>query len=39
MKTEHSKMLIFHTDPSALTDALEQWQAPTVTKWIGPKVV
>lgn len=39
MKTEHSEMLIFHTDPSALIDALEQWQAPTVTKWIGPKVV
>jgi uncharacterized protein (TIGR00730 family) len=35
MKTEHSEMLIFHTDPSALIDALEQWQAPTVTKWIG----
>jgi len=39
MKAEHSEMLIFHTDPSALIDALEQWQAPTVTKWIGPKVV
>lgn len=36
MKTEHSEMLIFNTDPSALIDALEQWQAPTVTKWIGP---
>jgi uncharacterized protein (TIGR00730 family) len=39
MKAEHSEMLIFHTDPSALIDALEQWQAPTVTKWIGPKDV
>ncbi|KPH01566.1 LOG family protein [Pseudomonas sp. RIT-PI-q] len=36
MKTEHSEMLIFNTDPCALIDALEQWQAPTVTKWIGP---
>jgi FMN-dependent NADH-azoreductase len=23
-------------DPCALIDALEQWQAPTVTKWIDP---
>ncbi|VVO35556.1 TIGR00730 family Rossman fold protein [Pseudomonas fluorescens] len=37
MKAEHSEMLIFNTDPSALIDALEQWQAPTVTKWIGPQ--
>jgi len=36
MKAEHSEMLIFNTDPSALIDALVQWQAPTVTKWIGP---
>lgn len=36
MKAEHSEMLIFNTDPAALIDALEQWQAPTVTKWIGP---
>ncbi|MDB5980224.1 MAG: Cytokinin riboside 5-monophosphate phosphoribohydrolase [Pseudomonas sp.] len=35
MKTEHSQMLIFNTDPSALIDALEQWQAPTVSKWIS----
>lgn len=35
MKTEHSQMLMFNTDPAALLDALEQWQAPTVTKWIG----
>ncbi|VVO45093.1 TIGR00730 family Rossman fold protein [Pseudomonas fluorescens] len=34
MKSEHSQMLIFDTDPSALIDALEQWQAPTVGKWI-----
>ena len=36
MKTEHSEMLLFDTDPSALIDALEQWQAPAVTKWMGP---
>ncbi|NUU39297.1 TIGR00730 family Rossman fold protein [Pseudomonas sp. C2B4] len=36
MKTEHSEMLMFDTDPSVLIDALERWQAPTVTKWIGP---
>jgi hypothetical protein len=35
MKTDHSEMLNFQTDPSALIDALEQWQAPTVNKWIG----
>lgn len=36
MKTEHSDMLIFDTDPATLIDALEQWQAPVVNKWIGP---
>ncbi|MFJ2688476.1 TIGR00730 family Rossman fold protein [Pseudomonas sp. NPDC087342] len=36
MKTEHSDMLIFNTDPAALIDALEQWQAPTINKWIAP---
>lgn len=36
MKIEHSEMLIFNADPAALLDALEQWQAPTVTKWITP---
>jgi uncharacterized protein (TIGR00730 family) len=36
MKTEHSEMLILDTDPVALLDALEQWRAPTVSKWIGP---
>ncbi|TPG73938.1 TIGR00730 family Rossman fold protein [Pseudomonas arsenicoxydans] len=35
MKTEHRDMLIFNPDPAALIDALELWQAPTVTKWIG----
>ncbi|MGE8143969.1 TIGR00730 family Rossman fold protein [Pseudomonas frederiksbergensis] len=38
MKTEHSEMLIFDTEPAALIDALEQWQAPSVNKWIGPAV-
>lgn len=36
MKAEHSEMLILDNDPVALIDALERWQAPTVTKWIGP---
>ncbi|WP_213941389.1 TIGR00730 family Rossman fold protein [Pseudomonas sp. dw_612] len=36
MKTEHNEMLIFDTEPAALIDALEQWQAPSVNKWIGP---
>lgn len=36
MKTEHSEMLIFGTEPAALIDALEQWRAPSVNKWIGP---
>lgn len=36
MKTEHSDMLIFDTEPAALIDALEHWQAPSVNKWIGP---
>lgn len=36
MKTEHSEMLILDTDPAALIDALEQWQPPSVNKWIGP---
>jgi uncharacterized protein (TIGR00730 family) len=36
MKVEHSEMLIFNADPCALLDALELWQAPTVTKWIEP---
>ncbi|MBT2372319.1 TIGR00730 family Rossman fold protein [Pseudomonas fluorescens] len=36
MKVEHSQMLIFNSDPGALLDALERWQAPVVTKWIEP---
>ena len=36
MKAEHSQMLIVETDPATLIDALKNWQAPTVTKWIEP---
>ncbi|WP_419710047.1 TIGR00730 family Rossman fold protein [Pseudomonas sp. NFX224] len=39
MKTEHSEMLVFDTDPMALIDALERWQAPTVKKWIGTPAI
>jgi uncharacterized protein (TIGR00730 family) len=39
MRTQHSEMLVYDTDPTALIDALERWQAPTVTKWIGAPVV
>lgn len=34
MKAEHRDMLIVDSDPAALIDALERWQAPTVNKWI-----
>lgn len=37
MKAEHSDMLIFDADPCRLLDTLEQWQAPTVNKWIEPQ--
>jgi len=36
MKVEHSQMLMFNEDPGALIDALEQWQAPVVSKLIEP---
>ncbi|NVZ94777.1 TIGR00730 family Rossman fold protein [Pseudomonas sp. D6002] len=36
MKVEHSRMLMFNEDPGALIDALEQWQAPVVSKLIEP---
>lgn len=35
MKAEHSRMLMIDKDPAALIDALEQWQPPSTTKWIG----
>ena len=38
MKTAHSEMLVFDADPATLIDALEEWQAPTVSKWISPLV-
>jgi predicted Rossmann-fold nucleotide-binding protein len=36
MKVEHSQLLMFNEDPGALIDALEQWQAPMVSKLIEP---
>lgn len=34
MKVEHRDMIIIEADPGQLLTALENWQAPTVTKWI-----
>lgn len=36
MKAEHRDMVVIEAQPAALLDALAQWQAPTVTKWITP---
>ncbi|WP_442799674.1 TIGR00730 family Rossman fold protein [Pseudomonas sp. HN11] len=36
MKAEHNQMLIVEDNPGALLDALGQWQAPLVNKWIEP---
>ncbi|PJK33388.1 TIGR00730 family Rossman fold protein [Pseudomonas sp. S10E 269] len=36
MKAEHRQMLIVEDNPGALLDALGQWQAPVVNKWIEP---
>ncbi|MGY2293048.1 LOG family protein [Pseudomonas sp. SDO528_S397] len=36
LKVEHHQMLILQHDPGALLDALEQWQAPVVSKLIAP---
>lgn len=36
MKPEHRDMVVIETDPEALLDALLDWQAPTVDKWITP---
>lgn len=36
IKAQHSEMIIFETDPAALFDALEYWQAPDAGKWINP---
>lgn len=35
MKAEHRDMLVLNSAPGALLDQLQQWTAPTVTKWIG----
>jgi uncharacterized protein (TIGR00730 family) len=35
MKAEHRDMLVLDAAPQALLDRLQQWVAPTVTKWIG----
>ncbi|WP_213879355.1 TIGR00730 family Rossman fold protein [Pseudomonas sp. dw_358] len=35
MKAEHRDMLVLDAAPENLLDRLQQWTAPTVTKWIG----
>ena len=35
MKIEHCDMLILEADPLTALRQIDQWQAPTVTKWIG----
>ena len=35
MKIEHCDMLILEADPLKALEQIDQWQAPTVTKWIG----
>lgn len=35
MKAEHRDMLVLNAAPEALLDRLQQWTAPTVSKWIG----
>jgi uncharacterized protein (TIGR00730 family) len=35
MTAEHRDMLVLDAAPQALLDRLQQWVAPTVTKWIG----
>ena len=35
LKPEHRDMLLIDADPLRLLDALQNWQAPTVSKWIG----
>ncbi|MEF7616646.1 TIGR00730 family Rossman fold protein [Aquincola sp. MAHUQ-54] len=35
LKAEHRDMVVIDADPQRLLDALQAWQAPTVTKWIG----
>jgi uncharacterized protein (TIGR00730 family) len=35
LKPEHRDMILIEQSPAALLDALQVWQFPTVTKWIG----
>lgn len=35
MKIEHCDMLILEADPLKALEQIDQWQAPTVTKWIA----
>ena len=35
MKIVHCDMLILEADPLRALEQIDQWQAPTVTKWIG----
>jgi len=35
LKPEHRDMVLIDADPEHLLDALQAWQPPTVTKWIG----
>jgi len=35
LKAEHRDMVVIQGDSVQLLDALQTWQAPTVTKWIG----
>lgn len=34
LKTEHRDMIVIDANPASLLDALADWKAPTVTKWI-----
>jgi uncharacterized protein (TIGR00730 family) len=36
MKSAHNEMIVFSPEPDSLLDALANWQAPTVNKWITP---
>ncbi len=37
MKSAHNDMIVMSPDPHQLLDALADWQAPVVNKWITPK--
>jgi predicted Rossmann-fold nucleotide-binding protein len=36
MKSAHNDMIVMSADPHQLLDALADWQAPVVNKWITP---